>query len=390
MGRTRKEKRETSFVTIRRRERAKGRQVLYLDCYRDGKRTYEFLNLYLVPEKDEASKIRNQNTMTEAMAIRNQREIEMIHHGELQPKTRSKVLLSDWMKMFRDKKEQTGQSKSRAQSVEIVRQHLIDFRGQNVTLEDVDEKFCKQFIVYLSGLSSKGTRKTQRPISASTANQYYQVLVSALNEAQRQKYISNNPTAYLSSDDKKPIKASRSLRTYLTIDEVRQLIDTDNKNMEVKRAFLFACFTGLRISDIKNLTWDNIVKRNGNTYLNIVIQKTQQPFEIKVSNEALRWMPKGGSGHVFSLPHTKSGIGYSLKRWAEAAGLKKDLCFHMSRHTFATMAITLGADLYTVSKLLGHQDISVTQVYADIINEKKDNAVDLANGLFDNNDGEGK
>lgn len=55
----------------------------------------------------------------------------------------------------------------------------------------------------------------------------------------------------------------------------------------------------------------------------------------------------------------------------------------MSRHTFATMALTLGADLYTVSKLLGHQDISVTQVYAEIIDEKKDKALDLTNGLFD-------
>ena len=57
--------------------------------------------------------------------------------------------------------------------------------------------------------------------------------------------------------------------------------------------------------------------------------------------------------------------------------------FHTSRHTFATMILTLGADLYTTSKLLGHADVKMTQVYAKIINKKKDEAVNLVNGLFD-------
>ena len=56
--------------------------------------------------------------------------------------------------------------------------------------------------------------------------------------------------------------------------------------------------------------------------------------------------------------------------------------FHCARHTFATMMLTLGADLYTVSKLLGHADVKMTQVYAKIINKKKDEAVNLVNGLF--------
>lgn len=57
--------------------------------------------------------------------------------------------------------------------------------------------------------------------------------------------------------------------------------------------------------------------------------------------------------------------------------------FHCARHTFATMMLTLGADLYTVSKLLGHTSVRMTQVYAKIINQKKDEAVNLVNGLFD-------
>lgn len=59
------------------------------------------------------------------------------------------------------------------------------------------------------------------------------------------------------------------------------------------------------------------------------------------------------------------------------------ILFHTARHTFATMMLTLGADLYTTSKLLGHTDVRMTQVYAKIVNRKKDEAVNLVNGLFD-------
>ena len=101
-------------------------------------------------------------------------------------------------------------------------------------------------------------------------------------------------------------------------------------------------------------------------------------------DEALKWMPeredKAADDHVFSLP---SNINQYLKPWAEAAGITKRFTFHTARHTFATMMLTLGADLYTVSKLLGHTSVRMTQVYAKIINQKKDEAVNLVNGLFD-------
>ena len=383
MARPKKQTRQTSFVTIRQKERAKGRKSLYLDIYKDGKRSYEFLDLYLVPEIDEAAKVLNENTMSKAMAIRNQRELIVINGGTLQKEAAKKILLADWMEKMREEKKKTGQSGSRADTINSAMKHLMEFAGDTVTLADVDKDFCKGFIQYLINTDNRRYTKNSAKLSKSAARTYYEVLMSALNEAERQEIISTNPGHHLNQSATKPIRNVKSTRSYLTIEDVRKLIATDFNHEQTKRAFLFSCFTGLRLSDIENLTWANVSESNGSTYLSIIIQKTREPFTIKLNNEALKWMPEHGKeSKVFSLPH-RANINKQVKTWAEKAGIDKYVCFHTARHTFATMTLTLGADLYTVSKLLAHQNISVTQVYAEIINEKKDKAVDLANGLFD-------
>ncbi len=89
---------------------------------------------------------------------------------------------------------------------------------------------------------------------------------------------------------------------------------------------------------------------------------------------------KSGEDYVFgSVPHSYNDY---IAAWAKAAGITKHITHHTSRHTFATMMLTLGADLYTTSKLLGHADVKMTQVYAKIVNRKKDEVVNLVNGLF--------
>ena len=73
-----------------------------------------------------------------------------------------------------------------------------------------------------------------------------------------------------------------------------------------------------------------------------------------------------------------------LKNWVWSAGIHKDICFHTSRHTYATMLLTLGADLFTVCKLLGHRSVRSTQIYAKIIDRKKDDAANLPDAIFIN------
>ena len=372
-------------MTLRTKPVSKGRQSYYLDIYKDGQRKYEFLKLYLVPATNEAAKIQNANTEQAAKAIRNQRELEIIQgKGGLAPVSNSKLLLLDWMEEYRKIKLATGQSNERALSVEKVIAHLKAYAGEKTKLSAVDSDFCKGFVAYLGNATSGKHTQNPKPLASSTANAYFQLFTSALNEAVRQKKIATNPVLYLSREDKKPIKAEKSNRTFLTIEEVKQLAATDFKNESIKQAFLFACFTGLRISDIRNLTWGNIVERNGSFFVTITMQKTREPLTIKLNKQAAKWLPKkNATKEVFDLPVYNAIINDNLKRWAKKAGIEKSLCFHMSRHTFATMELTLGADLYVVSKLLGHNDVSVTQIYADIINKKREEAVDLMDSAFE-------
>lgn len=137
--------------------------------------------------------------------------------------------------------------------------------------------------------------------------------------------------------------------------------------------------------NIIKLKWKDVFVDRGQYRLAVSMKKTKEPIYLPLSPEALKWMPERGGksseDNVFDLPSANT-IRMQLKPWAKAAGISKRFSYHTSRHTFATMMLTLGADLYTVSKLLGHADVKMTQVYAKIINKKKDEAVNLVNGLF--------
>lgn len=247
-------------------------------------------------------------------------------------------------------------------------------------MDQIDKAFCQEYIDYLlTEYRPKGKR-----VSNFTLHTYYRILNGALNAAVRAEIIKVNPFTKINNSDK--IRLPESKRSYMTIEEVRALIATPMKNEAVKQAYLFSCFCGLRISDIISLKWKDVFVDRGQYRLAVSMQKTKESIYLPLSPEALKWMPERGEktseDHVFDLP-SPTMINTLLKPWAKAAGIDKRFSFHTSRHTFATMMLTLGADLYTTSKLLGHADVKMTQVYAKIINQKKDDAVNLVNGLFD-------
>ena len=367
-------------IRLRMKELANGSQSLYLDIYRNGKRSYEYLKMYIIPETDDNARKRNAATMTAANTIKSRRIIELTNGeaGIKRADDKKAVLLLDWMNTYMDNQLKRG--KKDGHQIKVAIQILKDYAGERVTMDQIDKAFCQEYIDYLlTEYRPKGKR-----VSNFTLHTYYRILNGALNAAVRAEIIKVNPFTKINNSDK--IRLPESKRSYMTIEEVRALIATPMKNEAVKQAYLFSCFCGLRISDIISLKWKDVFVDRGQYRLAVSMQKTKESIYLPLSPEALKWMPERGEktseDHVFDLP-SPTMINTLLKPWAKAAGIDKRFSFHTSRHTFATMMLTLGADLYTTSKLLGHADVKMTQVYAKIINQKKDDAVNLVNGLFD-------
>jgi len=134
---------------------------------------------------------------------------------------------------------------------------------------------------------------------------------------------------------------------------------------------LFACLTGLRISDILNLQWEDFAIAPDQGYcLRIRTQKTQTEATLPISYEAYELCGMPDTGKVFK-GLKRSMINYPLKNWLKKAGITKPITFHGFRHSYAVIQISLGTDIYTVSKMLTHKNVSTTQIYADLVNVKK-------------------
>lgn len=380
---TTKQNKHKEPVKLRTKKLRNGNISLYLEYYRNGTRVYEYLKLYIVPECSDKDHYQNVSTFNAANAIKSQRVLELTNSkaliytpAELDLKS---ARLVDWMVHYQQQQLTKGRKDSL--QIKVAIDIIRNFAGENMCLYQVDKDFCKRLINYLLN----DYRPAGKPISTFTAQNYYRVFNSALNAAVRADIIKVNPSNKLDNTEK--IRSPESKREYMTIEEIRALIATPiHNNSQVKQAYLFSCFCGLRISDIMRIKWKDVYVDNGQYRLQLVMQKTREPIYQPLSAEAMKWMPEKGDKTpedlIFDLP-TPAYINVLLKPWAKAAGIYKRFTFHTARHTFATMMLTLGADLYTTSKLLGHSDVKITQIYAKIINRKKDEAVNLVNGLFD-------
>ena len=148
--------------------------------------------------------------------------------------------------------------------------------------------------------------------------------------------------------------------------------------------FLFCCLSGLRFSDASSMKWGDIQEVNGGVLLAKRIKKTDKFEYFPLSSAAVAFLPVRTKDEdiVFPCYASTSHRGQLLQRWADSAGINKKVRFHVSRHTAATLNLSLGIDIYTDSKLLGHASVQTTQIYADVLAESKRRAVDLQNGIF--------
>lgn len=374
-------------VRIRRKTLANGNVSLYLAIYINGHREYEFLKLYLIPEKTKADKERNKQTMALANSIKAQRIVDIQNNAwGFKSDYKEQTLFYEYYDALTAKRKYK-ETKGNFGNWSSARCHLKKFDGRdNLTFADITPKWIEGFKDYLENKAEAfgcdtRERAQKRPLSQNSRQSYFNKLRACLRQAYEDGIIRVNPMRGI-----KTFSSEESNRAYLSIDEVKAMAAAECDYPEIKRAFLFSCLTGLRRSDIERLAWGDVSTLNGRTRLIFRQKKTRMQEYLDITPQAAELLGQRGkaksSDYVFGDIRYPSDTNESLRIWALRAGVDKNVTFHVGRHTFAVMMLTLGTDIYTVSKLLGHRDLKTTQIYAKIVDQKKQEAVDNIPKIF--------
>ena len=241
-------------------------------------------------------------------------------------------------------------------------------KGDTILFADIDMKLVESFRRFLMTAPQGGNKSGT--ISQNTASTYFAIFKAGLRQAFIDGYLTIDISAKV-----KGIQEQESRREYLTVEELNRLAQTPCDPL-LKRAALFSALTGIRHCDIQKLKWSEVEMFNGNYRLNFTQQKTKGVEYMPISEQAFQLCGERQDGDllVFAGLPAPSWINRPIKRWVEAAGIKKHISFHCFRHSYATLQLAGGTDIYTVSKMLGHTNVRTTQIYAKVVDAKKENA----------------
>ena len=365
-------------IRLRQRKMPTGNISLYLDIYLNGKRTYEYLKMYLIPEKTRADKEKNKETLKLADAVRAKRVIEL-RNGQFgfKNKTTGKLRFFDYYRELCEKRL-GEESRGNWGNWYSCLHHLKKYeKRESITLEEITPEWVQGFKDYLENDAvawghDYRNRIKDKPLARNSKLSYFNKLRACLNQAYEEGIILSNPLRGIEG-----FKPEEGTRMYLTLDEVRKLAATECEYPQIKAAFLFSCLTGLRRSDVLRLTWGDVHKQGEFTRIIFRQKKTSGQEYLDISPQAAELMGERGlpDEHVFTDIHSPTCTNNTLKLWVARAGINKTITFHCGRHTFATLMLDIGTDIYTVSKLLGHRDLSTTQIYAKVMDKNKQAAV---------------
>ncbi len=378
-------------IKLRWDKKADGRESAYLDFYHHGRRKKEFLKIYRGGDLSARESKQNQK-LAEAILKKRLEDFNNGRAGVINSRDHRSFL------QYFSERANLRNVYTRYSWLNAMRHIQIFDSRQDLSLSDIDEDWCKRFYDYLTtkatrGASNRGKeikcqhgcrakKEAVRLISQNTAKNYYNKLRNCIHDAIKEGILIDDPTKVVEK-----IKSREAHREYLSIDEVKLLMQTPYTNEPICRAFLFSCITGLRISDVRSITWGMIREFNGFTRIDFSQQKTKGQMYLDIPPLALTFMGERSEDHdslVFAGIPVNTNYNEPLDRWIKAAGINKHITYHCSRHTAAVSLLTADADLYTVSKILGHARISTTEIYAKIVDSKRQEAMTKLQNLYDN------
>ena len=284
---------------------------------------------------------------------------------------RSKCDFIKYFEDLRDKRHQNSSKSIRVNWDREVKLMKMFTEGKPMIFSTIDMNLLEDYKNFLINAPQGGSKKGT--ITRNTASTYFSIFKAGLHQAFIDGYLTVDIAAKA-----KNIAYSDKQREYLTIDELNTLAATPCDRPIMKRASLFSALTGMRHSDIQKLKWKEIIKDGEHYRILFTQQKTKGVLYMPISDQAYQLCGERGEPDrlVFEGLQDPSWINKPLERWIKAAGITKHITFHCFRHTYATLQLTNGTNIYTVSKMLGHTKVTTTQIYAKIVDEKKEQAAD--------------
>lgn len=368
-------------VTLRTKPLSNGSKSIYLDIYENGKRKYEYLRLYLIPELDERAKRINANALKKAEEIK---ALYVLGKHKQEERSNMSLTLLDWFDQYeKQMNEVRCVSKGVKEIIHLLRPilagYLTKIRKKTIKIDAFGRNEVLGFLMYMRNWKAEKRVK----LSQGTMVAYQQRLIAVFNAAIKEGLISTNPFELIENHERIPKVLTR--KESLSMDEVEMIakvIPGKEEDAQVQRVFLFGCFTGIRISDIRDLKWSDIKVIDGKKAIIKRQVKTDSIVTIPLCEAAIRYLPdKRENEYVFQLPK-RTGFRLGFLRIIKASGIKKSVTFHTSRRTFATLTLASGSDLLTVSRLLGHTNVSTTEIYADVMMDSKLKAIQSISDLF--------
>ena len=254
-----------------------------------------------------------------------------------------------------------------------VRKYLAEFikvhyKRSDIAMNELTEDFIRDYCLYL---------RNEVGLAQSSVWIYSIPLKHIVTTAHYNGKIARNPFAQYKVDP------DHKERGFLTEDELQAFttIELNNPDLELARdLFVFGCWTGISFIDIKNLTTENISILGGSPWIVSKRQKTGVPFQIKLMDIPMqiikRYEPYRISNTLFNIG-SHDTINKRIKEVAKMCGIEKRTSFHLSRHTFAVLALNYGMPIESVSKILGHTNITTTQIYAKVTNTKLEHDISM-------------
>ncbi|MFK7002038.1 site-specific integrase [Flavobacterium oreochromis] len=368
-------------ISLKKKKLKNEKYSLYLEYYKgsqidkDGKRIhirdFEYLKLYLnCNPKTPSEKKENKENELLAEQILSIRKAEFFQ-GKFDIKNTSKAK-RPFLNYFIEKTDEKLDSPKNHGNWTATLVHLKRCIKPNLLFEEVDESFVKMVRNYFD---KEAKTKSNLPLSLNSKYSYLNKFKACLRLAFEEGYTTINYATKIKS-----FEQAESQREYLTYQELQALADTTCKYEILKKAFIFSALTGLRWSDINTMTWSEVRDEDNNTSrINFRQEKTEGVEYLYISRQARELLGERKTPPERVFVGLKYGAVYNneIVRWCNRAGIFKHITFHSARHTNAVLLLENGADIYTVSKMLGHKELRTTTIYAKIVDTKLKQASNL-------------